>query len=275
MARGRAVPPDVRVVDARGAVDASALQRHLDRLTASAGDVSSPAVSGLASADIDVIRTEADPTASPGRSARIGSLLLRIRPDVGSVGYYVKSGPLDTDWDRLIQSGERASVMFPPFAQSSGASKTLTSGTCFAIYMGRVPTDVTSWDLRWRVSTAGASVTWAEVAIATGALDFAASTQMITIRGYRDVATAITSTGTKTTTIVTPEIPAGTDVWVVFAEVNTLTTPIISAFLGDSLGMGIQAALTGGFRPSQVLGRPLSLTTEALGTAAPNVMLGL
>lgn len=276
MARRSSGPiPNTRVVGVDGAIDSGALQRQLDRIVGHTDGLSSPAVSGLASADVDVIRAEADPQAAPGRAARLGSLLLRVRPDDGRAAYYLKSGPLDTDWDRLVPSGDRTMPMFPPYVSSIAGGVAIGNGQSFTSYIGRAPMDLTSVTVRWEATTAAtgsSAATWAECAIATGPI-VPGGDPVLTVVGYADIWTRVSGTLATVNSTVVPvrEIPAGTDIWVIHGARAVTTSPQFRAMTGEALACGATARAT--VRPSTVVGRETTFLRWTTVATTPYVVL--
>lgn len=143
------------------------------------------------------------------------------------------------------------------------AAKTLTSGSTFAIYLGRACARYSSVVVRWRVTTAAATVTWAEVAIATGSGAMAGASTLTT-RGYTDVAAVITSTGQKSTTVAVSGIEVGDDVWVLIGNAAT-TAGIVRAGLADDLQVGFNVSAAA--RPS-TMAAATSFAVEGATAAA-------
>lgn len=159
------------------------------------------------------------------------------------------------------------SVRFSPvFATANLTStKTLTSGTAFALYVGKAPTANPTVNVRWRVTTAAATITWAEVAIATGAV-VAGGNPSLTIRGFTNVAAVINSTGQKTTSVTTSGVAAGDDIWIVIGNQATTAGVVRAQSIADDIQTGAQAARASQ-RPSTQSGAQ-SYTIESATTLA-------
>jgi len=131
---------------------------------------------------------------------------------------------------------------------SLGSTKTLTSTTSFAYYVGKAgPGGIASIQVRVNVTTAyGAdgATAWAEFAIATGAPVIGGNASLTT-QGYTDVSATINSTGRKTITItVTGAVAEGDDVWIIFANKATTPAQLRADSIADDLTSGYQAAAT-------------------------------
>jgi hypothetical protein len=273
---GNRKPPDIRVVNgSTGAIDSDALQRNLDNFRATIDIAHSLPITGLSDTDIDIIRLEVDPTVSPGRQARIGSIAMRIRPGSFTAGYYIKTGKLDTDWDRLVQAGRSGIPIFYPFPTTSSALTTieLVGTNSYATYMGRTPVDITSLSARWATSREATKIDWGEIAIATGKLVLGGN-PILTVCGYKDITSQLLeSAGNKTTTIsMSTEIIAGTDIWVIFSSSAATQTALLVAFDGDTIASGTTASLTN-VRPSNVLNSAASFTADTKTTPTANSVL--
>jgi hypothetical protein len=153
-------------------------------------------------------------------------------------------------------------VNSPFFCQgvdTPASNKTLTSGECFALYMGVAPRALKSIMVSYRVTSNVGSTTWTEVGIASGVPDIG-SNPTLTVRGYADVGQQILTSGIKNTTVyLNSSFSQGEDVWVLIA--NSGTTPTIRAqSIADDIQAGFQAAAT--MRPSSNVGTPVAFTIE-------------
>jgi hypothetical protein len=154
-------------------------------------------------------------------------------------------------------------VNSPFFCQgvdTPASSKTLTSGECFALYMGVSPRALKSVMVSYLVTTNTGSTTWSELAIATG-VPVIGSGPTLTVRGYADVGQSILTTGIKNQTIyLNTSFSEGEDVWVLIA--NSGTTPLIRAqSIADDIQAGFQADAT--MRPSSNINTPVAFTIES------------
>lgn len=163
-----------------------------------------------------------------------------------------------------------AVLMSPHFATAGLTStKTLTSGTSFAVYLGKVPRSLSAVTVRWRVTTAAATITWAEVALATGAINIGGN-PTLNVVGFADVSGAINTTGLKSTVVnvsAGQALNAGDDLWIVLANAATTAGVVRAVSIADDLQVGVQASL-GSARPSVIVGSPAGFTIEGATTLA-------
>lgn len=162
------------------------------------------------------------------------------------------------------------SIMVPSIFATGNltATRTVTSTESFALHVGRAPRAITSAQLRYRVTTAAATITWAEVAIAKGALALASSPSL-TVVGYADVSAVINSTGQKTTTInvsAGQSIDEGDDLWVIIGNQATTAAVCRSQSIADDIQSGFSARLA--TQPSLNVGASQSYTVDS-ATATP------
>ncbi len=193
----------------------------------------------------------------------------------------------DTEgWVKIDANGQRQCVVStvapvpswvraPHFATNNlTATKTLTSGSCFAVYLGKAPYALSQVRVRLRVTTAAATITWAEVAVAIGGVNVGTNPSL-TVLGYSDVSAVINSTGQKTVLVSASAgrlIAAGADVWVVIGNSATTAGVVRAQSIADDLQVGVQASVAQ--RPSTILGTPTVFTIEGATTLAPWVALG-
>jgi hypothetical protein len=186
----------------------------------------------------------------------------------GSTLFYSKTnGWSMTNTNGLPISSEGCATLyssvFSPYAfmaSSITATKTITSTNTFAVYIGRASFDITSLTLRYRVTTLlGATISWAEAAIATGAI-VANGNPSLTTRGYTDVSGVVNSTGLKSTTVTTTGITAGMDLWALFGCSTSGAAMVLRAMtVTDAAQTGVQASAVA--RPS-TMASPTSFTLE-------------
>jgi biotin carboxyl carrier protein len=169
------------------------------------------------------------------------------------------------------------SIRLPAGFATANASSTrsLTKGDAFAVYIGRAERALTAVGVRWNVTTAaGATVSWAEVAIATGA-PVPGANASLTVVGYQDVASDITGTGVRTTDVQVSSgqsIQEGDDVWVILAHDGSGTTAVARAqSIADELEACMSATRT--VRPSTAVGTAQTYTKAAASDLAPWVAL--
>jgi hypothetical protein len=145
-------------------------------------------------------------------------------------------------------------------------AKTITSGSSFALYMGKAPRSISSVVLRCRVTTAMATITWGEVAVAKGTI-VVGGNPSLTVVGYTDVSATYNSTGQKSTTITVSagqSINEGDDLWVLIGNSATTALQVRAASIADDIQTGMQASAAS--RPSTIVGTPTSFTIEGATT---------
>lgn len=151
----------------------------------------------------------------------------------------------------------------PIFATANATStKTITSGSTFALYMGKAPRALTQVLMRSRVTTAMATITWGEVAVATG-VPVLNGNPTLTAVGFLDVSAVFNGTGTFNTTIPVSAgqyINEGDDIWILIGNSATTACVMRAQSIADDVQGGFQASAT--FRPSTNIGTPTSFTVE-------------
>ncbi|MGD9674490.1 MAG: hypothetical protein AB7U98_13540 [Candidatus Nitrosocosmicus sp.] len=173
------------------------------------------------------------------------------------------------------QYGAIIGQQFPSLLQNPGFStanltstKTITSGSCFAVYVGKATKAVTSAVVRARVTTAAATITWAEVALAKGSINVGGNPSL-TVVGFADVSATYNSTGQKSTTINVASgqsINPGDDLWVIIGNAATTAAVVRAASIADDIQVGQQASVAS--RPSTIVGTPTAFTIEGATTLA-------
>lgn len=151
--------------------------------------------------------------------------------------------------------------------------KSITSNSSFAVYVGRAPRALTSVSARYRVTTAMATITWGEIALAKGAVNVGGN-PTLTVVGYTDVSAIANSTGQKTTTINVSSgqtVAEGDDLWFVVGNQATTACVLRAQSIADDLQVGLQASLA--TRPSTIVGSSGAWTIEGATTLAPWVAL--
>lgn len=120
---------------------------------------------------------------------------------------------------------------------------TLTSGTVFLHYLGRADKAYTRIDVRFRVTTAASTITWAELAVYKGTLSGFAGTITAVRLGVSDISGVVNSTGLKTVTVTLTGVAAGDDLWIAFG--NSATVPAsLRAGLEENLQSGVMQTHT-------------------------------
>lgn len=160
-------------------------------------------------------------------------------------------------------------MMNPAFATANlTGTKTITSGSSFAVYIGKAPKDLTSIVARYRVTTAAATITWAELALAKGQINVGGN-PTLTVVGYADVAAVINSTGQKSTTINVSSgqvVRAGDDLWLIIGNSATTAAQVRAQSIADDIQVGVQGSVAS--RPSTIVGAGTAFTIEGATTLA-------
>lgn len=174
-----------------------------------------------------------------------------------------------------MQAGLGSSLLINPGFSTANltTAKTITSGSTFAVYMGRSPRSLTSVQLRLRVTTAMATITWGEVAIAKGSINVGGN-PTLTVVGWADVSASYNSLGQKTTTVnvsTGQSVAAGDDLWALIGNAATTALQVRAASIADDIQVGQQASLA--TRPSLNVGTGQAYTIEGATTAAAWVAL--
>lgn len=140
---------------------------------------------------------------------------------------------------RLLQGYHNAANLTDVYASAAG--------TAIAVWLGTAPWKSTSVTLRYRVTTAAVTITYAEVGIFSGSINLGGN-PTLTRLGYADVAAVVNSTGLKSTAVtLSTACNPGDNLWAVFG--NDATTPLqVRAGLADDIQTGICATLAA--RPS-------------------------
>ncbi len=144
------------------------------------------------------------------------------------------------------------------------ATKTCTSNSTFAGYMGRAENAFSSIVVRFRVTTAAATITWAECAVAWSPFPTIASGINLTRLGFIDTSAIINSTGQKTVTINVSGVVPGMDLWFLNGAQAT-TAMIVRGALADDLQSGFYQVRSA-TRPSTMSGGT-GFTVEGATTA--------
>lgn len=148
------------------------------------------------------------------------------------------------------------------------SAKTITSNSTFAVYLGKAPRSFTTCNLRLRVTTAAATITWAEVAIAKGAINVGGNPTLIVV-GWTDVSAVVNSLGQKTIAINLASgqrVDANDDLWALIGNQATTALQVRAQSIADDLQVGLQASLA--TRPSLNVGVGQAYTIEGATTLA-------
>lgn len=223
------------------------------------------------------------------------SALVTITYDANGDSQTIWKGTLRTGWSVQYENGYGWSVrdnngilittpavnaapssvlMNPAFATANlTGTKTITSGSSFAVYVGKAPRALTSVTLRCRVTTGMGTITWGEVAIAKGTINVGGN-PTLTVVGYTDVSATYNGTGQKSTTIAVSsgqQILEGDDLWVLIGNAATTACVVRAQSIADDIQVGLQGSAAQ--RPSSILGNPTVFTIEGATTLAPWVAL--
>lgn len=160
------------------------------------------------------------------------------------------------------------SVRFPSYIgiNSTVSTTSLTNTNCNIQYLGRVERPFTSIKIRYRVTTAfTGTVTWAEMAIYKGNISLGVGT-VLTRLGFVDTSTVWNSIGIKTSTILTPNMSIGDDLFVVFSNSVSGTQ--------TAFRCGLTSYLSSGFCQSVTNTRPSTNSTIS-GSISANLLLNI
>lgn len=138
------------------------------------------------------------------------------------------------------------SIIMPPFFRMANltAVTAFATNTSYFIYLGKVSSAISTLDIRNRVTAAGATITWAEVGVFTGAAPAFGGNASLTRRGFTNVAATFNSTGLKTTTVALTGVTANAELWLAFG--SQATTPFqVRGGLADDLQVGWYATFAG------------------------------
>lgn len=167
---------------------------------------------------------------------------------------------------RELVPGGTASVMGPVVFDPTTPTltRTVTSTNTVWAYIGKAPRALTSLVMHYRVTTGMGTITWGEIAVATGT-PTAGANPSLTVRGFADVSAIANSTGIKRTTInvsASQAINEGDDLWLGLGNQAT-TAAVVRAGGADDVESGTTAI--GAQRPSLIVGTPTSFTVDTSG----------
>jgi hypothetical protein len=163
-----------------------------------------------------------------------------------------------------------SSVWYGPTWTAGNALDTRgpTNDQCRAFYMGRAPQAISSIKVLWR-QTAGATISYAEMGIATGAYSPLVAPSLV-IRGYVDSAVEWTTASfsrNKTISITGADIAAGEDIWAVYTVNFTAGAPTIAVSnVSDRLDIGALAIRNATRLSTNLNTAPLAFTIDASAT---------
>lgn len=120
-------------------------------------------------------------------------------------------------------------------ANTTDVTTPVTNRT-LARYLGNAPADLTAVTVRVNVTTAGSTITWAEVGIASS-LEFTLGTAAdLILEGFTAVQATFNSTGIKDTEVAV-NIARGAHVWALVGQ-QAGTLPNYRAGIGDGISVG-------------------------------------
>ena len=134
-------------------------------------------------------------------------------------------------------------------AVGGATNLTLTSGTDYAVYLGRADRNYATVKMQYKVNQSPFTITWSELAIYKASPTIGSATTVLTRCGFSDLSAVVNSTGIKTTTVTVTGVTMNDDLYAVFGSVHTGTYSI-RAGLADDLGVGYFSTVTGSLRPS-------------------------
>jgi hypothetical protein len=162
-----------------------------------------------------------------------------------------------------------AYLMAPHFATANlTTTKTITSTNTFAVYLGRAGRSLAGVPVRYRVTTAAATITWAELAIAKGDVVLGGN-PTLTVVGWANVASVVNSTGQKSTAVnvsAGQSIDTGDNLWALLGNQATTAAVVRAQSIADDLQVGFQGSAV--MRPSLNVGTGVAFTLEGATTVA-------
>lgn len=193
---------------------------------------------------------------------------------VDQLGWVVYDTEARPQVDDTALSGGPNINRIPFWASANGTSnRTWTSGQTVAAYIGRAMNRIpagSAYTGCYQIATSPATVTWHEVAIATGLHPGPGNNPTLTVQGFADVS-GDTGTGVKRrpiTIAANREIPRGADLWLLVGSQATTPGAVRASSFGDQVELGLSAIATA--RPSLIVGTPTAFTVD---TSANNVPL--
>ncbi len=180
--------------------------------------------------------------------------LVKITLAIGeALIYQYQSG-----WETLTIGGKKVSSIYTTprdflKAQESLigtvlAQNTQNSNTCYAAYLGRLEQAYTTANLIFRVTTAAATITWAEVGIAVGIASSIDDVALTTV-GFTDTSAIVNSTGVKNVAVTMTGVQAGDHIYALIGAQATTALRTRSLTLADDINMRFDVVLAG-TRPS-------------------------
>lgn len=265
-----AYTPDRTVVDTNGttavnvvAAPASSTQRVIDCISIYNADTASATVTITYDANGDA-QTLWKGTLQAGWTVAYEN----------GAGWQVRNVNGQTVTSPTVAVAQSSAMMATHFATANlTGTKTITSGSSFAVYVGKAPRAFTSCTIRSHVTTAMATITWGEVAIARGTINVGGN-PTLTVLGYADVSATFNSTGQKSTTVnvsAGQQVLEGDDLWILIGNSATTAAVMRAQSIADDIQVGLQASAAQ--RPSLIVGNPTAFTIEGATTLAAWVAL--
>jgi hypothetical protein len=168
----------------------------------------------------------------------------------------------------VVTTGASSMFMSPIFTtQDAAEARTITTQTVVGLWMGKAPEFLTSVTMRYRVTTAAATITWAEAALATGEPAIGGPT--LNVVGTTDVSAVVNSLGIKSTTISLTAGQAvfeGDDLWLLLGNVATTAMGIRTQSVSDILNSVYSGtfAIGSSLQLSELVGQPFVLEPDVL-----------
>jgi len=158
-----------------------------------------------------------------------------------------------------------SAILTPPGVQVGvlTAVTALALGITHFLYLGKAVAALTTCDVMTNVTTAGATIIWAEVGIFKGAFPAARGNGVFTRLGFTDVAATYNTVGLKNTTVALAGVTAGDDLWVAYGSMAT-TMFQLRGGLANHLQLG--NLQTDSIRPS------LAISLEGTAIAAATLV---
>jgi hypothetical protein len=192
----------------------------------------------------------------------------RVRYDAYGIVLFNSSGVPKT---APVVGPNYSSVLACPLFATANLTgvRSITSTNTYAVYLGRSPRNLTSVNLRYRVTTGAATITWAELAVAKGSVSIGAG-PTLTVVGYADVSGTVTGTGQFTTAVNVSSgqsIVEGDDLWALYGNNASTVTVLRAQSIADDLQSGVFAYLS--TRPSTNVGNAQAYTIDGATSIAP------
>ncbi len=150
-------------------------------------------------------------------------------------------------------------IKFVPGMWGSVTTKSLTTTSTFAVYLGRLQRNTSQIQVLFRVTTGAATITWAEAGLCSGTPVLNGNASLSLIGSATNVSSIINTTGTKIL-VFTGTYTAGQHLWFVIGNQAT-TAGVLRATAADDIQSGISQVATS-TRPS-TMSTPTAFAVEA------------